>query len=194
MKRSGRQRRQGNPAARDSLEVPRTKFAVDAMLGSLARKLRALGFDALYYRSGEDSELLGLSLRDGRVILTADRSLAARAESKGARVILASGSSDGERIGSIARGAASKGIDLVRGAPLCSLCGGELLAAGKDRVRGVVPPAVMGRHRFFFVCAACGQVYWRGSHWKKLMSLARRLGRKQDAAVPDRRSSRGKAR
>lgn len=164
------------------------------MLGSLARKLRALGFDALYYRSGEDSGLLALSLRDGRIILTADRSLAARAESKGARVILAVGSSDGARIGSIARCAASRGIDLVRGPPLCSLCGGELLSVGKDRLPGKVPPSVVSRHRLFFVCAACGQVYWRGSHWKKLMSLARRLGRKKDVAIPGRRTGSSKAR
>jgi hypothetical protein len=145
------------------------------MLGSLARKLRALGFDAAYYRSGEDAGLLERSVREGRIILTADRSLAARSGTKGLKVILVSGDSDRERVGSIASGAAASGIDLVRGDPLCSLCGGELRPVKKDEVSAEVPPAVGRRHRLFFRCMSCGQLYWRGSHWKKLMSLAGRL-------------------
>jgi len=147
------------------------------MLGSLARKLRALGFDAYYYRSGDDSGLRALAAREGRIILTADRSLAARANAAGVRAIIALGESDGQRVSSISRAADASGIDLVRGDPLCSLCGGELRVAKKTEVLGV-PPAVLRRHRLFFECVTCGQVYWRGSHWKKLMSLARRLGEK----------------
>jgi uncharacterized protein with PIN domain len=147
------------------------------MLGSLARKLRALGFDAAYYRSGGDSDLLGLALREGRIILTADRSLVARADAKGARAILLAGTSDGERVGSLARGAAARGMALVRGEPLCSLCGGALRTVEKGEASGKVPPAVVRSHRLFFECSSCGQMYWRGSHWKKLMSLARRLKR-----------------
>jgi uncharacterized protein with PIN domain len=145
------------------------------MLGSLARKLRALGFDAAYYRSGGDSDLLGLAPREGRIILTADRSLAARAEAKGVMAILLAGSSDRQRVGSLARGAAARGIALVRGDSLCSLCGGALRTMMKGEATGKAPPAVIRRHRLFFECTACGQVYWRGSHWKKLMSLARSL-------------------
>jgi uncharacterized protein len=166
----------------------RTQFIVDAMLGSLARKLRALGFDAAYYRSGDDSGILGRSLHESRIILTADRSLAARAEANGLRAILVHGKADGDRVGFIARAAAAKGYGLTRGDPLCSICGGELLRVKKDDVSEKVPHSVLLRHRLFFQCVACGQVYWRGSHWKKLMSLARRLGPKQGAALPRRRT------
>jgi len=145
------------------------------MLGSLARKLRALGFDAAYYRSGEDAGLLERSVKEGRIILTADRSLAARAEAKGIKAIPVFGRTDGERVGAMAAGAVACGINLVRGDPLCSLCGGELRRARKDEISGEVPPAVWRRHRLFFECTECGQLYWRGSHWKKLMSLAARL-------------------
>jgi uncharacterized protein with PIN domain len=144
------------------------------MLGSLARKLRALGFDAAYYRSGEDAGLLECSIREGRIILTADRSLAARAEAKGITAILVTGTTDRERVGTIARRAAASGIDLVRGDSLCSLCGRELRPVGRDEI-SEVPPGVRRHHRLFFRCTSCGQLYWRGSHWKRLMSLARRL-------------------
>ena len=156
----------------------RTRFLVDAMLGSLARKLRALGFDAAYFKDGDDSELLSLSADEGRVILTSDRSLASRAHAKGLKVMLLRGKSDGRRVAEIGSESAAVGVRLVRGDPLCSLCGGELEALGKNDVRGRVPQSVERRHRMFFRCKSCGQYYWRGSHWKKLRSLASRLGEK----------------
>ncbi|MDE1852951.1 MAG: hypothetical protein KGI38_04280 [Thaumarchaeota archaeon] len=156
----------------------RTRFMVDAMLGSLARKLRALGFDAAYFKDGTDSELLSRTGSEGRVMLTSDRSLASRARAKGIKVMLLRGKSDGRRVAEIGRGSEAVGVRLVRGDPLCSLCGGELEALGKKDVRGRVPQSVEGRHRLFFRCKSCGHYYWRGTHWKKLRSLANRLGEK----------------
>ena len=145
------------------------------MLGSLARKLRAFGFDATYYRAGEDAGLLRLALREGRIILTADRSLAARAGARGIKTILLIGDSDRGRLSSLARGARAKGVSLVRGEPLCSLCGGELRIVKREEISAEVLPSVLVRHRLFFKCERCGKLYWRGSHWKRLMSLAKRL-------------------
>ena len=177
-KRSGRQRPQDR-GARDFRSVTvtngRTRFLVDAMLGSLARKLRAFGFDATYYRAGDDAGLLRLSLREDRIILTADRSLGVRADAKGIRAIVLVGDSDRERLSSLAHRAPAAGVSLVRGDPLCSLCGGELRTVKRIEISGRVPPSVRRRHRLFFLCESCGQIYWRGSHWKRLMSLARRL-------------------
>jgi uncharacterized protein len=156
----------------------RTRFVVDAMLGSLARKLRALGFDASYYKDGEDADLIRISARERRIILTSDRGLAAGAEARGATVFYVTGESDGRRLAAVARAAKVRGVRLVRGASMCSLCGGELKTLAKRDVAGMVPSSVERRHRLFFRCATCGQLYWRGSHWKKLRSLAIRLQEK----------------
>ncbi len=153
----------------------RTNFVADAMLGSLARKLRALGFDTSYYRSGGDAGIINVAAREGRIILTSDRSLASWASTRGLRAILVTGRSDGARIGTIARSAPGLGIRLVRGEPLCSVCGGGLVTLRRKDVAGRVPHSVERRHRLFYRCLSCGQLYWRGSHWKKLRSLARRL-------------------
>jgi len=153
----------------------KTRFIADAMLGSLARKLRALGFDTSYYKSGDDSGIIGLAADEGRVILTSDRSLVSRASTRNVKAILLAGKSDGERVSIMARATSSMGIPLVGGAPLCSLCGGALEPLKKADVSGHVPASVEARHRLFFRCRSCGQYYWRGSHWKKLRSLARRL-------------------
>ena len=145
------------------------------MHGSLARKLRALGFDSSYYARGGDSGIIGLAAREGRVILSSDRALVARASTGGVPAVLLEGRSDGSRISEISAGASRLGIPLRRGDSLCSLCGGDLVTLSRADVAGLVPPSVEGRHRLFFRCASCGHLYWRGGHWKKLRSLARRL-------------------
>jgi uncharacterized protein with PIN domain len=162
----------------------RTRFVADAMLGSLCRKLRALGFDTTYYRSGSDSGILGEAHVQKRVILTSDRTLWRSASSSGLGVILILGKNDGERIATISRAAAVHGTRLVRRDPRCSLCNGELISLRKDDVSGDVPTSVILRHRVFNRCRDCGHIYWRGSHWKKLRSLSRRLETKQIAPFP----------
>lgn len=156
-------------------EKERTRFIVDAMLGSLVRKLRALGFNASYYRAGDDVGLLATAKREGRIVLTSDLALASGAGSKGVRAFLLKGRSDGARLREIVLSASRTNVPLVRGESLCSTCGEDLDHIGRKDVEGLVHPSVQQRHRVFFKCASCGQLYWKGSHWKKLRSLARRL-------------------
>jgi uncharacterized protein len=151
------------------------RFVADAMLGSLARKLRALGFDTTYYRRGDDRGILEVALKEGRHILTADRSLAQRAAAGGVSAFLLVGRSDGIRLASLKRLARTRGLTLVRGDSLCSVCGGDLERLRRKDVVGVLPASVSRRHRLFHRCKACGRYYWRGSHWKKLRWLERVL-------------------
>jgi uncharacterized protein len=173
MKQSGPRKRQGSPG--EGRRRNRTSFAVDAMHGSLVRKLRALGFDSAYYKAGSDEEMIGFAAREGRLIVSSDRTLVARATSRGVPAILLKGKTDGIRLGEISEGAARLGISLKRGGSLCSLCGGELRSQSKEDVAGLVPPSVESHHRLFYRCSRCGHIYWHGGHWKKLRSLAKRL-------------------
>ncbi len=194
MKRSGLQRRPGNSREEDSQEGPTTKFAVDAMHGALARKLRAIGFDSAYYREGGDAGIIELAAREGRVVLSSDRSVVSKASSRGLPAILLKGKTDGARIGELSAEAARLGITLRRGGSLCSLCGGELRVLTRAEVSGLVPLSVETRHRLFYRCASCGHLYWHGGHWKKLRSLARRLDEKRIAPPSRSRKERGQAR
>jgi uncharacterized protein with PIN domain len=155
-----------------------TKFAVDAMLGSLARKLRAFGFDSMYYKDLTDTRILSLCKQNGRVLVTADHGLAAQANARGLRAMLVSGSTDGRRLTALVRVARESGLALRKGEPRCSLCNGELRAITAEAARRAVPVSVVGRHRVFHQCSSCGQVYWKGGHWKKLRRLEKLLDAK----------------
>lgn len=148
-----------------------TRFLADAMLGSLARKLRAFGFDTEYRRDGQDSSLLAAAKKEGRILLTADVALAARAGRSGTQAFLLRGRRDGDRVREISALAAKEGVALQPGPPVCSECNALLRQVAKKDVLGLVPEGVSSRHRLFLVCSACGKVYWRGGHWKKLSRM-----------------------
>ena len=50
-------------------------FVADCMLGRLAKWLRILGFDVLYFPKAEDRELAAIARREGRILLTRDSGL-----------------------------------------------------------------------------------------------------------------------
>ncbi len=152
-----------------------TRFIADAMLGSLARKLRALGFDTTYYRQGDDAGILQLAAAEQRIVLTADRSLVERARAAKILALPLTGNKDSRRVASLVEHARSSGLRLRRGESLCSICGGKLETLNREEVSGKVPPSVERRHRLFYRCVGCGRYYWKGSHWKKLRWLQRIL-------------------
>jgi len=149
----------------------------------LARKTRALGFETLYCANGDDKGLMRVAKSEGRIILTADKTLFGRASSGKVKVLLVSGRTDSRRLASILVAAKSSDISLIRGGPLCSLCGGGLVKMKRAEVAGRVPHLVESRHRLFLMCKACGKYYWKGSHWKKLRWLERILAEVPVATV-----------
>src|ERR1700730_14511652 len=73
-------------------------FVVDGMLGSIARKLRILGFDTLYDSGMDDSILLETSAATGRILLTNDAELFLLAKRKRIPAIRSGAKTEHERL------------------------------------------------------------------------------------------------
>lgn len=146
-------------------------FVADSMLGSLARKLRIIGYDTLYLRDADDNQIIKNALREGRIILTSDKMLYHTALSRGAESILLKGNSDRRNLSEIRKWALLRGIDLRRDTTRCSICNSELFKVKKSEVADSVPSDILRRHREFYLCRGCGKVYWRGGHWKRLKNI-----------------------
>lgn len=146
------------------METPR--FVADVMLGRLARWLRALGYDTLYFRDAPDRRLLAVALAEGRRLLTRDAALARRARESG---LLVRAEGLDAQIEEVARACGLGGRQ-----PLsrCLECNGLLAASPRDAVRGRVPPYTFETQREFWACAGCGRVYWAGTH---VTGIQRRL-------------------
>jgi len=130
------------------------------MLGKLARWLRALGFDAVFFQSIEDDELLRLSQREGRVLLTRDTDLCARA---GEGDVLFIDSQDWHsQVRQVLDAFGLRG----RAAPCtrCLECNALLKPIPRSEARNLVTPFVYETASGFSLCPGCTRIFWRGTH------------------------------
>jgi hypothetical protein len=138
------------------------RFVADAMLGRLARWLRILGYDTLYDAAWDDPHLVRLARAQDRVLLTRDTELARR---RGVRVVLVEGETLEAQLDFLRRALHIRArLDMGR----CPVCNGQLQAVEKKSVRERVPPYVYATQDAFRVCAGCGRIYWRGTHWERM--------------------------
>jgi len=149
-----------NKAGREGTRDQPPRLIVDAMLGRLARWLRLLGYDAAYWRTGSDDELIRRARAEGRLILTRDHELAGR---RGVQALLiAAETLDGQ----IAEARAALG---PAGSPepfsRCPTCNGRLVDLPRDAARDLVPPYVWHTQLHFRRCPDCGRIYWKGTHF-----------------------------
>ena len=145
-------------------------FLCDAMLGGLARWLRAAGYDASFDVRARDGDLVRRALEASRWLLTSDSGILERyAVSEGlVRCLFVPRGLP--TLGQLAHVMAA--LKLEPRDSRCMGCGGELQAVALGQVARQVPPKVREARSEFFRCAGCGHVYWRGTHWQ---SIQRRL-------------------
>ena len=147
------------------------RFAADRMLGKLAKWLRLLGFDTLYYNHSSDEEFLTLA-EEGRVLLTRNRTLTKGIDP--GRVLLVQDNDPKIQLKEVIR---LLGLepDPDRFFTRCTICNGALEAANPLDVYGRVPDYVWTAHDKFSKCTGCGRIYWPGSHIKASQSDIKRL-------------------
>ena len=163
------------------------RFIVDSMLGSLARWLRMMGYDTVYARNWHDSRILREAEATGRIIVTRDRGLYRRARRKGLEAVLVV--EDVPRSLAILSLAYGVRLEVNPAHSRCPLCNAPLRRASKEEVKGRVPPEVYRGHDEFWVCTRCGQVYWRGGHWRGIQKVLSEAQRHLRVMVERRRSS-----
>ena len=139
------------------------KFLADTMLGRLATWLRLLGYDTLYLADASDAELARRARVEQRVLLTRDVELTRR---RGVRALLIESEHIEEQIQQVfhtlhltARDAFSR----------CAACNCVLEDIRKEQVRGKVPPYVFHTQERFRRCPQCARIYWRGTHWARIL-------------------------
>jgi uncharacterized protein len=150
----------------------RTRFVADVHLGKLARSLRLLGFDTLYSAQVDDAELIAISARDRRIVLTRDLGLLKRKTlTRGYRL---RSTNPRLQVKEVVH-AFSLEKDL-RPFTRCMSCNSQLRSVARPVLADGVPPRVFGRFRRFTFCPGCGRIYWRGTHFQRLGRFIRGQG------------------
>lgn len=141
------------------------RFLCDEMLARLCRYLRAGGYDATLARDGSpDRTLLRQCQEEARRFLTLDRRIHEHKAAAGVLVLLPTARLD-EQAQILTR---AFGLDwLARAFTRCLVDNTPLLAATASQ-RARVPPLSGGDQEPVAACPACGRVYWRGSHYRRM--------------------------
>jgi uncharacterized protein with PIN domain len=141
------------------------KFIADRTLGKLARKLRILGFDAIYWGGGNLEEACKAAVAEGRVLLTRSRKIQGKPVDLQFLVIEANNPQ--EQI----RETLSK-LHLEPAAEKffsrCLMCNQDLLPIAKEEAEGKVPDFIYRSYNSFHVCPRCHRIYWPGTHLQKM--------------------------
>ncbi len=145
------------------------RLLADAMLGRLAKWLRIVGYDAAYLADTDDFAVMRLARAEGRLVLTRDRALAGR---RGVHALLVESEVLEDQLRQV-RAAVGPPPD----APFsrCPVCNQSLVQAPAELVAARLPLYVQQAHERFSLCVACDQLYWPGSHWRRMQAIVDEL-------------------
>ena len=150
------------------------KFIVDNNVGKLAKWLRIMGYDALFFTGEDDGRMVKVALAQNRVILTKDTQIMRRRLITSGRLkaILIEGDDPKAQLQQIAE---VLNLDYqFKPFSVCLECNESLVEKDKDEVRDLVPPYVFKTQNLYMECPSCHRIYWRGTHWQ---AMSRELDR-----------------
>ncbi|PVY39625.1 Mut7-C RNAse domain-containing protein [Pontibacter virosus] len=151
------------------------RFVLDVHLGSLARYLRLLGFDTVYGQHLHDPELVQISSEEKRILLTRDVNLL-KHNAITAGYWMRSQNTEEQLQEVVSR---YRLADQFRPFTRCMICNGHIVQVEKNQVLAQLPPKTQLYFDEFYQCQQCRRVYWKGSHYKRMQELIRRIKEKE---------------
>ena len=126
-----------------------------------------------------DDDLIKIAAKNRLVLLTRDEELGKRAADYVETVLFRTDRLDDQLI-LLAKKYKFK-LAGIEKRTICPNCMGKLERAPKATIKEKVFPRVYSLNRVFWQCKKCGQVFWKGSHWRE---IERKLaGLKKQAAA-----------
>ena len=143
------------------------KFLCDRMLGTLAKWLRIYGFDTFYANNElNDAKLMEISKTEGRILITRDKTLNQVARRGNIKTIEIKTTDIDEQIKAVL---GEIKVDKTKILSRCILCNTKVEEIKKEDVKEKVPGKVFKNNEKFWFCKKCNKIYWRGSHYEKMI-------------------------
>lgn len=141
------------------------RFLLDNHLGKLARYLRLLGFDTWYFNDRyDDDQLAQIAHDDNRIMLSRDRGLLMRSLIVHGYCLRTKDSREQVKA-TLQR---FQLHDQIMPWRRCLRCNGFLKPVAKEHIEDRLEPKTKQYFHEFQICADCEQIYWKGSHFKRL--------------------------
>jgi hypothetical protein len=147
------------------------KFVADVHLGKLTKYLRMIGLDVLYKNNFEDDEIVSISLKEKRAILTKDRGILKRNEvTHGYWIRTTKAEAQAKEV--LERFNLQKEIkEFSR----CIECNDLLEPIKKEEIINQLPPKVKQTKEEFRFCPSCKKIYWKGTHYRRMLAFVQSI-------------------
>jgi uncharacterized protein with PIN domain len=147
------------------------RFLLDCHLGRLTAHLRMLGFDCLYQNDFDDSTMAETAAAQERILLTRDRRLLMR------KIILHGYCLRSlDPLEQLTEVIERFGLgDKIKPFHRCLRCNHPLEPVEKEKILDRLEPLTRKYYYEFHLCPACGQIYWKGSHFERMQELINRV-------------------
>ncbi len=134
------------------------------MLGGLAKWLRILGYDTLYYSDIDDSLLLRIAREEGRTLLTRDTRLI-RVRGLKNFIFIKDDNPEDQLRQLFKSGQIQENREILS---RCIHCNSILHTISSDKAEGTIPDFALWREGDVRQCPSCGKFYWKGTHPEKI--------------------------
>ena len=147
------------------------KFILDVHLGTLTRYLRMLGFDAKYENNYNDDEIVNISSKEKRTILTRDKGILKRNNvTHGYWIRNTTPELQLKEV--VDRFHLKKQIHEFE---RCLECNSKLEKINKEIIIDKLPLKVKEKQNNFWYCGNCDKIYWQGTHYEKMKNIINKL-------------------
>ena len=156
-------------------QVEATRFIVDNNVGKLAKWLRMMGYDVLFFNGSDDSSMVTTALAEDRVILTRNTGIMKRrlvTSGQLKAILITSDKPEMQMkqvLGMLRHGSRVKPFTI------CLECNQPLVERSRQQVKERVPPYVFKTQDQYMECLVCHRIYWRGTHWQAMNKKLERL-------------------
>jgi len=147
------------------------RFIADVHLGKLARLLRMFGIDTLYENNFNRQELITICQEQSRILLSRDTSFV---KNKSLKYFIVSDENPFVQLTGVIDHFELR--EQFEPFSRCIACNGKLEVVSKNMIIHLLEENTANYFNEFFQCSDCKHIYWKGSHYKKMVHLISDLG------------------
>jgi uncharacterized protein len=153
------------------IPLRKNKFIADINLGDIVKYMRVLGLDLYYNPLSSTREIIEISKRENRIILTKSRKLLKFKEvSHG--IFIHPGTTT-EQIRRIIDYLDIK--DNIKPFSRCLGCNTLLNIVQKEKILDRIPPKTKAFCDEYVQCPSCDKIYWKGTHFIRMEKVVRKI-------------------
>jgi uncharacterized protein with PIN domain len=153
------------------IPLRKTAFIADINLGNIVKYMRALGFDLFFDSLLSTREIIEISKRENRIILTKDRKLL-KFKDVSHGIFIRSGTTI-EQIRRIINYLDIK--DDIKPFSRCLQCNTTLDVVPKEKILNQIPPMTIEFCDEYVQCQSCDKIYWKGTHFINMMRVLKQI-------------------